>query len=57
MTKPDIIHNTYRIHMGGHAYRWQEICDPRRWQLAALKAARAEQPPSAVALKQQGTRF
>jgi hypothetical protein len=38
MAKPDI------ILIGGHAYRWQEICELRRQQLAAVKAARGEQP-------------
>jgi hypothetical protein len=38
MTKPDI------ILIGGHAYRWQEICELRRRQLAAVKAARGQQP-------------
>jgi hypothetical protein len=36
MTKPDI------ILIGGHAYRWQEICELRRQQLEARKAT---QPP------------
>jgi len=38
MAKPDI------IHIGGQAYRWQEICDLRRRQLEARKSARGEQP-------------
>jgi hypothetical protein len=39
MAKADI------IHIGGHAYRWQEICELRREeQLEARKAARGEQP-------------
>jgi hypothetical protein len=32
------------ILIGGHAYRWQEICELRRQQLKARKAARVEQP-------------
>jgi hypothetical protein len=38
MAKPDI------ILIGGHAYRWQEICELRRQQLEARKAMRSEQP-------------
>jgi hypothetical protein len=38
MAKPDI------ILIGGHAYRWQEICELRRRQLEARKAMRSEQP-------------
>jgi hypothetical protein len=38
MAKPDI------IHIGGQAYRWQEICDLRRQQLEVRKAVRGEQP-------------
>jgi hypothetical protein len=38
MAKPDI------ILIGGHAYRWQEICELRRQQLETRKAARVEQP-------------
>jgi hypothetical protein len=37
MAKPDI------ILIGGHAYRWQEICELRRQQLEAWKAARFRQ--------------
>jgi hypothetical protein len=37
MTKPDI------ILIGGHAYRWQEICELRRQQLEAWKAAQPRQ--------------
>jgi hypothetical protein len=37
MAKPDI------ILIGDHAYRWQEICELRRQQLEAAKAARGEQ--------------
>ena len=37
MAKPDI------ILIGGHAYRWQEICDFRRQQLEARKAAQFRQ--------------
>jgi hypothetical protein len=37
MTKPDI------ILIGGHAYRWQAICELRRRQLEAWKAARSRQ--------------
>jgi hypothetical protein len=37
MAKPDI------ILIGGHAYRWQEICDLRRQQLEAWKAAQFRQ--------------
>jgi hypothetical protein len=37
MTKPDV------ILIGGHAYRWQEICELRRRQLEAWKAARHRQ--------------
>jgi hypothetical protein len=37
MTKPDI------ILIGGHAFSWQEICELRRRQLEAWKAARASQ--------------
>lgn len=38
MAKPDI------IHLGGHAYRWQEVCELRRQQLEAWKAAEGHQP-------------
>jgi hypothetical protein len=37
MAKPDI------ILIGGHAYRWQEICELRRQQLEAWKAAQHRQ--------------
>jgi hypothetical protein len=37
MAKPDI------ILIGGHAYRWQEICDLRRQQLEAWKATQFRQ--------------
>jgi hypothetical protein len=37
MAKPDI------ILIGGHAYRWQEICELRRQQLEAWKAAQFRQ--------------
>jgi ParB family transcriptional regulator, chromosome partitioning protein len=37
MTKPDI------ILIGGHAYRWQEICEIRRKQLETWKADQARQ--------------
>jgi len=39
VTKPDII-----ILIGRHAYRWQEICELRRQQLEAWKAAQPKQP-------------
>jgi hypothetical protein len=38
MAKPET------ILIGGHAYRWQDVCELRRRQLAAEKAARGEQP-------------
>jgi hypothetical protein len=38
MSKPET------IIIGGHAYRWQDIYELRRQQLAAVKAARGEQP-------------
>jgi hypothetical protein len=38
MAKPDI------ILIGGHTYRWQELCDLRRQQLEAWKAAEPSQP-------------
>ena len=38
MAKPDF------IRIGGQAYCWQEICELRRQQLEARKAARGEQP-------------
>jgi hypothetical protein len=37
MAKPDI------IHIGGQAYRWQEICDLRRRQLETRKDAEPRQ--------------
>ena len=37
MAKPDI------ILIGGHAYRWQEICELRRQQLEAWKTAQSRQ--------------
>jgi hypothetical protein len=37
MAKPDI------ILIGSRAYRWQEICELRREQLEALKAAQSRQ--------------
>jgi hypothetical protein len=37
MAKPDI------ILIAGHAYRWQEICEQRRLQIEAWKAARHRQ--------------
>jgi hypothetical protein len=37
MAKPDI------ILIGGHAYRWKEICELRRRQLEAWKAAQHRQ--------------
>jgi hypothetical protein len=37
MAKPEI------ILIGGHAYRWQEICELRRQQLEAWQAARSRQ--------------
>jgi hypothetical protein len=37
MAKPDI------IIVGGRAFRWQEICDLRRHQLEAWKAAQPRQ--------------
>ncbi len=37
MAKPDT------IIVGGHAYRWQELCELRRQQLAAWKATEARQ--------------
>jgi hypothetical protein len=39
MAKPDI------ILIDGHVYRWQEIFELRRRQLAALKAARVSSRP------------
>ena len=37
MAKPDI------ILIGGHAYRWQELCELRRQQLEAWKAEQCRQ--------------
>ena len=37
MAKPDV------ILIGGHAYRWQEICERRRRQLEAWKATQHRQ--------------
>ncbi|HMA74472.1 MAG TPA: hypothetical protein VKP67_23725 [Xanthobacteraceae bacterium] len=37
MAKPDT------IMIGGHAYRWQELCELRRQQLEAWKAAQPRQ--------------
>jgi hypothetical protein len=37
MAKPDV------ILIGGHAYRWQEICELRRRQLEAWNAAQSRQ--------------
>jgi hypothetical protein len=42
MAKPDIL--LIGLLIGGHTYCWQKICELRRRQLAALKAARGEQP-------------
>jgi hypothetical protein len=38
MAKPDT------LIVDGHAYSWQRLCELRRQQLAAWKAARGEQP-------------
>ena len=38
MSRPDV------IIIGGHAYRWRDILEMRRQQIAAWKAARPEQP-------------
>jgi hypothetical protein len=32
------------ILIGGHAYNWRELCEHRRQQLAAWRAAQLEQP-------------
>ena len=38
MAKPDT------LIVDGHAYSWQQLCELRRQQLEAWKAARGEQP-------------
>ncbi len=39
MSRPDT------ILIGGHAYRWRDILEIRRQQIAAWRAARPNQPP------------